>query len=65
MPEIDEDELRRLVARRATIERQTFVHPPPDWAGFNQRLGRWMEVNDSVRAIESQINAANADEENE
>lgn len=60
---IDEDELRRLVARRAAIEHTVFTQPPIDYAGYCLHRGRWMEVNDHIVKIEEDIRKANSDEE--
>lgn len=43
----------QLVADRAWLEREVFSSPPTDWAGFRERWGRWVAVNDMIATIEN------------
>jgi hypothetical protein len=51
--------LRQLVSKRSEMERSVFDSPPSDWAGFQRRLGAYVEleelivlVNDAMRGLE-------------
>lgn len=37
---------------REGLTRAVFTHPPSDWAEFQKRLGRWVEVDRIIALIE-------------
>lgn len=53
----------QLVARRAKIESDVFVHPPKDWPEFQHRLGEHIAVNTLINDIAAEIQGREDDDQ--
>ncbi len=49
---IAREQLAAAIERRAHIERGIFESAPKSWEEFQQRFGRWLEVNDTIENLE-------------
>ena len=49
---IAREQLTAAIERRAHIERGIFESAPKSWEEFQQRFGRWLEVNDTIENLE-------------
>lgn len=45
--------LASQVERKAGMERDVFASPPKDWNEYQRRLGKWVEVTESISEIEA------------
>jgi hypothetical protein len=43
--------LLAMIDRRKKLEENVFEFPPQTWEEFHQRLGRWIEVNETINML--------------
>jgi hypothetical protein len=49
---LDEELIEHLKASQQKLQDEVFSAPPRDWHEFNQRLGRWLQLADSLSFID-------------
>lgn len=54
--------LRQLVAKRSEMERDVFSSPPSDWAGFQRRLGAYVELENLIAEVNEAMSGLEKDE---
>lgn len=55
--------LKELIERRAELALGAFESPPSDWAGFQKRLGRFIEVTELIELVQAAMKGKEDDEE--
>lgn len=53
---------RQLVERRAEMALAVFDSPPADWAGFQKRLGQYVELHELIGMVQEAIRGVEKDE---
>lgn len=54
--------LRQLVTKRSEMERDVFSSPPADWAGFQRRLGAYVELENLIAEVNTVMSGLEKDE---
>ncbi len=55
--------LKSLLERRAEIALGCFDSPPSDWAGFQRRLGQYVELQELIDIVQRAMKGSEDDEE--
>ena len=51
-----------LVEKRAAMALGVFMSPPSDWAGFQKRLGQFIELNELIESLKEAMRGRESDE---
>ena len=53
---------RQLIERRAAMALECFDSPPADWAGFQKRLGQYVELDALINIVNDAMKGKEKDE---
>lgn len=60
---IEEDLLKAVLARQRALEEAVFSNPPSTYDQFKERLGRWIELNETKAWVAEVLRQADIDED--